>query len=155
MRVMVRSVALVVLAVGVSVSGVMAQAARVVQLAGSDAMSYSLATITAKPGELLKVVLKVTSNLPPEQLKHNFVLLKPETDPMAFAMAAVMAKDTDYVPIAQKEQKDKILTMTKMAANGQEVSTEFKAPAKPGTYPYLCTFPGHFFAGMKGTLIVK
>ena len=42
-----------------------------------------------------------------------------------------------------------------MAANGQEVSTTFKAPAKPGTYPYICTFPGHFFAGMKGTLIVK
>ena len=26
----------------------------------------------------------------------------------------------------------------------------FKAPAKAGVYPYLCTFPGHFAAGMKG-----
>jgi azurin len=124
----------------------------VIQLVGTDAMTYSLATITAKPGEVLKVVLKTTSNFPPEQLKHNFVLLKPETDAMAFAVAAVMAKDTGYIPVAEK---DKILEMTGMAANGEEVSATFKAPAKPGTYPYVCTFPGHFFAGMKGNLIVK
>ena len=152
MRVLVRVVAVVVLAVGVQVPGLMAQKERVVQLTGSDAMAFNLATIVAKPGEPLKVVLKVTSSLPPEQLKHNFILLKPETDAMAFAMAAVMAKDTDYVPAAHK---DKILAQTTMAANGQEVTATFKAPAKPGTYPYVCTFPGHFFAGMKGNLIVK
>jgi azurin len=152
MRLMVRSLAVGVLASFVCVSGVRAQGPRVVQLSGSDAMTYSMPTITAKPGEELKIVLKVTSNLPPEQLKHNFVLLKPETDAMAFAMAAVMAKDTGYIPAAEK---DKILAQTEMAANGQEVTTTFKAPAKPGTYPYVCTFPGHFFAGMKGSLIVK
>ena len=152
MRLMVRSAVVVVLAWFVGVSAVGAQAPRVVQMTGSDAMAYSVPTITAKPGEQLKIVLKVTSNLPPEQLKHNFILLKPETDAMAFAMAAVMAKDTGYIPAAEK---DKILAQTEMAANGQEVTTTFKAPAKPGTYPYICTFPGHFFAGMKGSLIVK
>ena len=152
MRLMVRSAVVVGLAWFVGVSAVGAQAPRVIEMTGSDAMTFSVPTITAKPGEQLKIVLKTTSNLPPEQLKHNFILLKPETDAMAFAMAAVMAKDTDYVPAAQK---DKILTQTTMAANGQEVSTTFKAPGKPGTYPYICSFPGHFFAGMKGSLIVK
>jgi azurin len=152
MRVMVRLVAVVVMAGFLGVSGVRAQAPRVIQMSGSDAMQFSMPTINAKPGEQLKIVLKVTSNLPPEQLKHNFVLLKPETDAMAFAMAAVTSKDTGYIPAAQK---DKILANTEMAANGQEVSVTFKAPAKPGTYPYICTFPGHFFAGMKGSLIVK
>jgi azurin len=152
MRVMVRLAAVIALAGFAGVSGLGAQAARVIQVTGSDAMAFSMPTITAKPGEALKIVLKVTSNLPPEQLKHNFVLLTPETDAMAFAMAAVMAKDTGYIPAAQK---DKILAQSDMAANGQEVSVAFKAPAKPGTYPYICTFPGHFFAGMKGSLIVK
>src|SRR4029450_1423002 len=124
MRLMVRSLAVGVLAAFVYVSGVRAQGPRVIQLGGSDAMTYSMPTITAKPGEELKIVLKVTSNLPPEQLKHNFVLLKPETDAMAFAMAAVMAKDTGYIPAAEK---DKILAQTEMAANGQEVTTTFKA----------------------------
>ncbi|HEU5090712.1 MAG TPA: plastocyanin/azurin family copper-binding protein, partial [Roseiflexaceae bacterium] len=30
----------------------------------------------------------------------------------------------------------------------------FKAPA-PGTYTFLCTYPGHYAAGMKGTLTVE
>lgn len=162
MHVSVRSAVVVLVALAACVPGLQAQAkdtqkagtgsARVIQLTGTDAMSYGLATITAKPGEPLKVVLKVTSSLPPEQLKHNFVLLKPETDAMAYAMAAVMAKETGYMPVAHK---DKVLVSTEMAAGGQEVSATFKAPAKPGTYPYVCTFPGHFFAGMKGSLIVK
>ena len=32
---------------------------------------------------------------------------------------------------------------------------EFTAPAKPGSYTFFCTFPGHFAAGMKGVLVVK
>jgi len=26
---------------------------------------------------------------------------------------------------------------------------------KRGEYPYLCSFPGHYVGGMKGTLVVK
>jgi len=151
MRVLIRSFLLLVLAV-VLIPAAAAQGPRTIQLAGNDTMNYSLVTITAKPGEPLKVVLKVTSAQPPEQLKHNFVLLQPDTDAMAFAMAAVMAKDTGYIP---PTMKNKIIVATQMAAGGQEVTATFKAPSKPGTYPYVCTFPGHFFAGMKGTLIVK
>ena len=154
MRLMVRSAVVVVLAWFVGVSAVGAQAPRVVEPRHLRRPLQSLNRSLIAPGEQLKIVLKVTSNLPPEQLKHNFILLKPETDAMAFAMAAVMAKDTGYIPAAAAE-KDKILAQTEMAANGQEVTTTFKAPAKPGTYPYICTFPGHFFAGMKGSLIVK
>ena len=129
-----------------------AQAPRVVNLTAGDAMSYSMPTINAKPGESLKIVLKVTTAQPPEALKHNFVLLTPDTDPMQFAMAAVMAKDTGYIPA---DYKAKVLVHSEMAAGGQEVSVTFKAPLKEATYPYVCTFPGHFFAGMKGSLIVK
>jgi azurin len=136
----------------VAVPHVQAQAPRVINLTAGDAMSYSMPTINAKPGETLKIVLKVTTAQPPEQLKHNFVLLAPDTDPMQFAMAAVMAKDTGYIPA---QMKAKVLANSEMAGGGQEVTVTFKAPAKPGTYPYICTFPGHFFAGMKGSLIVK
>jgi azurin len=140
------------LAALVAVPGLQAQAPRVITLTAGDAMSFSMPTIDAKPGETLKIVLKVTTAQPPEALKHNFVLLTPDTDSMEFAMAAVMAKDTGYIPA---QYKAKILALTEMAAGGQEVTVTFKAPAKPGTYPYVCTFPGHFFAGMKGSLIVK
>jgi azurin len=152
MRVLVRSLLVVTLALVPFVPTVAAQAPRTVALTSTDAMQFSMTTITAQPGEQLKIVLKVTSAQPPETMKHNFVLLKAETDVMAYAMAAVMAKDTGYLPAAHN---DKVLAKTDLAAGGQEVSVTFKAPAKPGTYPFICTFPGHFFAGMKGSLIVK
>ena len=152
MRVLVRSLLAVILALVPCVPSVAAQAPRTVALTGTDAMQFSMTTIDAKPGEQIKIVLKVISAQPPETMKHNFVLLKAETDVMAYAMAAIMAKDTGYLPAAQN---DKVLAKTDLAAGGQEVSVTFKAPAKPGTYPFICTFPGHFFAGMKGNLIVK
>ena len=38
---------------------------------------------------------------------------------------------------------------------GETVEVTFDAPKAPGVYTFICTFPGHFLAGMKGTLTVK
>ena len=35
------------------------------------------------------------------------------------------------------------------------VEVTFDAPTEPGEYVYLCSFPGHYAAGMKGLLVVK
>jgi uncharacterized cupredoxin-like copper-binding protein len=43
----------------------------------------------------------------------------------------------------------------KLAGPGETVVVTFKVPAKAGSYPYMCTFPGHYAAGMKGDLVVK
>ena len=51
--------------------------------------------------------------------------------------------------------KGQVLVATALAGNGETVSAEFTAPAKPGRYTFICTFPGHFAAGMKGVLVVK
>jgi plastocyanin len=48
-----------------------------------------------------------------------------------------------------------VIAKTPFAGPGQTVEVSFTAPAKPGSYPFVCTFAGHFQAGMKGTLIVK
>ena len=42
----------------------------------------------------------------------------------------------------------------KLVNGGESGSASFAAPPA-GTYTFLCTFPGHFVAGMKGTLTVK
>jgi plastocyanin len=48
-----------------------------------------------------------------------------------------------------------VIAKTPFAGPGEMVQVVFTVPAKPGHYPYLCTFAGHYAAGMKGTLIVK
>lgn len=124
---------------------------RTVEITANDQMKFSLATIEAKAGEDLKVVLTNVGTLPKEAMGHNWVLLAAGTDAMAFAMAAAGAKDTDYIPAAFK---DKVIAHTAILGPRKSDEAAFKAPA-PGEYVYLCSFPGHFAVGMKGKLIVK
>ena len=140
-----------VLTVG-AMAGVQAQAPRVITINGSDAMKYSLTAITAKPGEKLTVKVVSQGQMPKVAMAHNFVLLAAKTDATAFTTAAASARATDFVPAAMK---DKVLASTKLAGPGETVEVTFDAPKTPGVYEFVCTFPGHFLAGMKGTLTVK
>lgn len=125
---------------------------RIVDITGNDQMKYSLTTITAKPGETLTVRLKSMGTLPKIAMGHNFVLLAKGTDATAFANAAASAYQTGYIPPAMKP---KVLAMTTIVGPGETAEVTFKVPAAPGSYAFLCSFPGHFVAGMKGMLVVK
>jgi azurin len=129
-----------------------AGAGRTVEITGGDDMKYSLTSIEAKPGETLHIVLKSTGAIPKIAMAHNFVALKAGVDAAKFSQDAMTARDTDYVPAARKAD---VLASTTLAGPGETVEVTFKAPAKAGTYPYLCTFPGHFAAGMRGDITVK
>jgi azurin len=129
-----------------------AGASRTVEITGSDDMKFSLNEITAKPGEQLHIVLKSVGKMPKAVMAHNVVVLKLAADPAAFANAAMLARETDYIPPDMKAQ---VLAATKLAGPGETVEVTLKVPAKPGSYPFMCTFPGHFAAGMRGQLIVK
>jgi azurin len=128
-----------------------AAAPRTVTLGATDAMRFDPATIQAARGERLRVVLKPTSAMPKVAMAHNFVILKPGSDNAAFANASAMARP-DFIAPALKSQ---VLVSTPLAGGGESVSAEFAAPAKPGSYTFICTFPGHFGGGMKGVLVVK
>ena len=129
-----------------------ASAARTVEIAGGDDMKYSVTTIPAKPGETIRIRLTSKGTLPKMVMAHNVVVLKAGAKVLDFANAAATARDTDYIPAAMKDQ---VLAASTLAGPGETVEVTLKVPAAPGTYAYLCTFPGHFAAGMTGKLIVK
>lgn len=129
-----------------------AQAPRVIAMTGTDAMKFSVTAIDAKPGEKITVKLTGQGAMPKVAMAHNFVLLAAKTDANAFATAAAAARATDFIPAALKAQ---VLANTGLAGNGETVEVTFTAPKAPGVYTFICTFPGHFLAGMKGTLTVK
>ena len=129
-----------------------AKGVRTVEIIGTEDMKFSLTTITAKPGEQLRVRLVVKGAMPKVAMAHNFVLLKKGASPVDFVSAAVMASATAYLPDAKKAD---IVASTALAGAGETVEVVFKVPAAAGEYPYLCSFPGHFQAGMRGTLAVK
>ena len=129
-----------------------AKGVRTIDLTGGDDMKFNLTKLEAKPGETLHVVLKSTGTIPKVAMGHNFVLLKLGSDVAEFIKASMTAAASEYVPADQKAQ---VVAATKLAGPGETVEVTFKVPAKPGSYPYMCTFPGHYAAGMKGDLVVK
>lgn len=80
-------------------------------------------------------------------LPHNFVVLKSEDDLDALGAAAYDAEATGFVPL---DQKDKLIAYTTLAAPGTTVSVTFEVPS-PGSYTFVCLFPGHYNV-MLGTL---
>ena len=122
----------------------------VVRLTSSDLMRYSATRIEVKAGKVA-IELKSIGTLPKIAMGHNFVVLKPGTDAMAFAAAAVPEKPTDYIP-TQGPFAGAILGHTKLLGPGESEKLELELTA--GTYPFLCSFPGHV-ALMNGQLVVQ
>ena len=131
---------------------VSAKATRTITISSSEQMKYDTTSIEAKPGEMLHIVVKSVGSMPKVAMAHNFVLLKAGVNPQDVATAAMTARETDFIPASMS---DKIIAHTGLAGGGETQEVTFKAPMKPGSYTYLCTFPGHFAVGMKGELIVK
>ena len=111
-------------------------------------MTYTVSSITAKAGEAIRITL--TNN---GDVLHNVVLIQPDSvdrvGPQVEAMAKVPnAEERSYLPPTPD-----ILFWMKLVETGKTGTLEFYAPARPGDYPYLCTFPGHWQT-MRGVLHV-
>jgi azurin len=125
---------------------------RQVEITGNDTMKFSVTEIHAKPGESLSVTLSNVGTMPKFSMGHNFVLLKQKVDLEAFVGDAAQAATTNYVP---QSRSNDIIAHTKLLGPKEKDTVTFQAPAVPGRYPYLCSFPGHFQVGMRGELIVE
>ena len=127
---------------------------RVIKIkAGMDnVMKFDVASITAAPGETLKVILTTATTLPKEAMGHNWVLLTAGTDPVAFAAAGTGDAAKGYIP---EKMKEKVLASIGLLGPNEVGEVTFKAPTQPGEYPFLCSFPAHCLVGMKGVLVVK
>lgn len=125
---------------------------RTVEIVGTDQMKFDLATIPAKRGEQLRIRLVSKGTMPKIAMAHNWVLLKLGASQIKFITAGAQSRETDFIP---PDMKSQVIAATALAGAGETVEVTFKVPNVAGSYPYLCTFPGHFQAGMKGMLVVK
>ena len=85
-------------------------------------------------------------------MAHNIVILKPGTDAEAFVAAASKRAGDDYLP--NDDQASHLIVHTKLLGPGEEDTISF-TPTAPGVYEYVCTFPGHLAAGMRGKITVQ
>jgi azurin len=126
--------------------------ARTITITAGDDMKFSVPTIEARRGEVIRVRLVAVGTAHRSTMSHNFVLLKAGTNQISFTEAAAKSVATDYIPSSMKTA---VVAATILISNGESAEIVFKVPAAAGNYPYMCTFPGHFAAGARGKLIVK
>ena len=112
-------------------------------------LKYSKALIEAKPQEALVVKLNNIDAMP-----HNLVVVEPgatqKVGDASFKMLSdPKAGEKNYAP-----DLPEVLYVLPVIEPGQSHALHFRAPKKPGDYPFICTFPGHWMA-MQGILRVK
>ena len=91
----------------------------------------------------------------PDATAHNIVIVMPGASEEVGLAANEMAKDPKEAQRGQYVPKSKkVLHATRMIAPLSATALRFTAPKKPGDYPYICTFPGHWII-MKGVMVVK
>ena len=112
-----------------------------------EALQFAPPALSATAGQQVKVTFKNGS----AAQKHNWVLVKgSEADAQKVDDAGATAGDAaGYIPTDPN-----IVASVKLLNGGESGTASFAAPAA-GSYVFLCTFPGHYVAGMKGTLTVK
>jgi len=128
---------------------------------GIEAFALTSLTIAAIPGQMKydKDKLTVPAGRPveltlvnPDTMEHNLVITLPgRAQEIGIAMSADpnAAAAIGYVP----KDSDAVLHFTKMTGPGTSDTLRFFAPTKPGSYEYVCTFPGHY-TSMRGVLEV-
>jgi len=130
-------------------SGSKIDGARKITINAIGGLQFEQKRIVAKAGEPLSLVLSNKDVMP-----HNLVIVKPGTVGEVGAKSFAMLNDPEvgkkhYVPSTES-----VIAHTHVVPPDGTHTLHFKAPAEPGEYPYICTFPGHWEA-MRGILKVE
>ena len=123
--------------------------AREIQISAAKNLMFDKTVIRVKAGEPIRLTFNN-----PDAVPHNWALVKPGTlkkvgQQCNQLIADPQAATNHYVP-----QTDDVLVYVDVVEPNGKFTVYFNAPAKPGSYPYLCTFPGHWMI-MNGQLIVE
>ncbi len=111
-------------------------------------MQFEQTEFTVPAGEEITLTFENTATS--AAMKHNVVLLTTDEGSIVtrVGQAGTRAADNEYVP-----EDDAVLAATGLADPGETVTVTFTAPSEPGSYRYICTFPGHYVT-MQGTMTV-
>jgi putative heme-binding domain-containing protein len=114
-----------------------------------EKMAYDATVLVVNPGQPLQVTFDNTDIMP-----HNWVLVATPAAREEIGMAADrMQTEPDALARGYLPASDQILQATRLLSPKQQQVLTFEAPAAPGAYPYVCTFPGHW-SRMYGVLLV-
>ena len=110
-------------------------------------MKFDKKIIRVNASQKVTLTLNHNGRFPASSMGHNFVLIKKDVDVNEYALRAAGARNSEYIPEGDNE-----IAYTKMLGGGESDTITFDAP-EPGTYVFICSFPGHYQL-MMGEFIV-
>ena len=111
-------------------------------------LEYDLTEFTVEAGKKVRIIFEN-----PDFMQHNLLIVEPGTLEEVGLAADKLAttpegSEKEYVP-----EMSEVLYATRLVNPEETVTLTFTAPESPGSYPYVCTFPGHWRT-MQGTMKV-
>jgi putative heme-binding domain-containing protein len=88
-----------------------------------------------------------------DEMPHNFAITEPGALEEVGLLAEATATDADAMARHYVPKSGRILLASRLLQPGENQALSFEAPAEPGIYPYVCTYPGHW-RRMYGALYV-
>jgi azurin/sugar lactone lactonase YvrE len=122
---------------------------RELRLGTATGLQFSEKELRAKAGE--RLTLHFTN---PDVMPHNWVLIRPDATERVGELANKLIAAPDALKRHYVPETPDVLCHTRILDPQKHTRIYFHAPAQPGRYPYLCTFPGHWMI-MRGVLIVE
>jgi azurin len=113
-----------------------------------EQMQFDLNWFVVQAGKPVQVVL---TN--PDAMPHNLVIGQPGSLQEIGTKGGVMPPPADPEARAYVPDTPLVLQSTRLVSPGDAARLNFTAPAKPGQYIYVCTFPGHWVR-MYGVMLV-
>ena len=102
-------------------------------------MKYDLRTFTVVAGKPVSIIFEN-----PDFMQHNLVITQPGALEAVGRAADKLATDPKGADRQYVPDMPEVLFHTRLVNPRETVTLEFTAPEKPGDYPYVCTFPGHW-----------
>ena len=111
-------------------------------------MKYDLSEFVVSAGESVQLILENV-----DFMQHNLVIVQQGAMDKVGAASDKLAADPEGAKQNYVPEMNEVLFATTLVDPEQTVTLNFTAPSKPGEYPFLCTFPGHWRI-MKGIMKV-
>lgn len=122
---------------------------RAIRVETATGMKFATTHFAVKAGERISLTLANTDVMP-----HNLAIAKPGTLAKVGDGANKMATRVDGAARHYIPGGGDVLCYTDVIPPAATFTIHFTAPAAPGDYPFLCTFPGHW-ALMNGIMKVE
>ncbi len=113
-----------------------------------EEMRYDTPYFAVQAGKTVQIVLENEDLMP-----HNLVITVPGALKEVAQLGLQAGPNNGWKGLQYVPESEKVLHATQMVPEHQQANLTFTAPSEPGEYPYVCTFPQHWYR-MYGVMVV-